>query len=34
MKKVTDSNKMGDKNSNAKGESPQLKFNDNSNYKD
>jgi hypothetical protein len=34
MREVTDSNEMGDKSSNAKGVSPQLKFNDNSNYKD
>jgi hypothetical protein len=34
MRKVTEGAEMGDKNGNAKGVSPQLKFNDNSNYKD
>ena len=34
MSEVTESNEMGDKSSNAKGVSLQLKFNDNSNYKD
>ena len=33
-RKVMKNNEMGDKNGNAKGVSPQLKFNDNSNYKD